>query len=131
MFAITLGRPQGTPIGAPLFTGAVTMRKPADELGTSQLTTYDVQFQVDGRTVWHTHDKDQLIVVVSGSGIVATDDQELLVRPGDVVLVPAGERHWHGATRDSAMSHFTVMLPGGNTEVLEPVDPVTVGRGDA
>jgi quercetin dioxygenase-like cupin family protein len=123
MFNITLGRPRGALTGAPMFTGEVYMQARAEELGSTQLNCYDVHFHSGGRTVWHTHDADQMIVIMSGEGIVANDDRELAVQAGDVVLVPAGERHWHGATHDSEMSHFTVMVPSGSTQVLEPVAP--------
>jgi quercetin dioxygenase-like cupin family protein len=119
VFNITLGRPRGLLSGAPMFSGEVYMRELADALSSTQLKCYDVQFRYGGRTLWHTHDADQLIVVMAGEGVVANDDDELVVRAGDVVLVPAGERHWHGTRKDREMSHFTVMVPGGSTQALE------------
>jgi quercetin dioxygenase-like cupin family protein len=119
MFHITLGRPRGAAAEAGLFTGDVYFRELGEGLPSSELKCFDVQFHVGGRTRWHKHDADQLIVVVSGHGVVAAEDEELSVRPGDVVMVPAGELHWHGATDSTEMSHFTVMVPGGATHVDE------------
>ena len=52
------------------------------------------------------------LYIVEGEGIVATESEEHRVRAGDVVVVPAGEQHWHGATADSAMAHLAFGVPG-------------------
>ena len=73
-----------------------------------------VNFSQGCNTGWHTHDCDQLLIVVSGSGIAATETQRFEINVGDVVQVKAGERHWHGAKADSTMGHITVTLVGSN-----------------
>ena len=48
--------------------------------------------------VFHVHDVDQVLYVTAGEGIIATETEEITIRPGDFVVIPAGEKHWHGAT---------------------------------
>ena len=57
---------------------------------------------------FHAHTSDQILVITAGVGIVATQVEEREVAVGDVVHISAGEQHWHGATKDSYMSHITI-----------------------
>jgi quercetin dioxygenase-like cupin family protein len=63
-------------------------------------------------TAPHLHRGGQVIVVVSGNGYVATEDEHLAVGPGDVVMTPPGEVHTHGAEPDSTFTHLTVVTGG-------------------
>jgi quercetin dioxygenase-like cupin family protein len=74
-----------------------------------------VNFREGATTGWHTHDCDQILVVTSGAGIVATEAGEREITVGDIVHIKAGERHWHGATAKSKMSHITVTVPGSQS----------------
>jgi quercetin dioxygenase-like cupin family protein len=68
-------------------------------------------------TGWHTHTCDQILVVTSGSGMVATEGgtpQEINI--GDVVHIKAGERHWHGAKANTTMGHITITAVGGQAK---------------
>jgi len=67
-----------------------------------------VNFGKGVRNKFHTHDFEQILVVTSGKGVIATEAEEKLVVVGDIVIIPAGEKHWHGATRDSEFSHLYV-----------------------
>ena len=71
-----------------------------------------VNFTMGSTTGWHTHDCDQILVVVHGSGMVATETEENEINVGDVVHIKAGENHWHGAKADTVMGHITVTLKG-------------------
>ena len=71
------------------------------------------------RNKFHAHDVDQVLIVTAGKGIVATEKGEKVVTIGEVVLFPAGEKHWHGATKDSEFSHLVVTRVGGKTTQLE------------
>jgi quercetin dioxygenase-like cupin family protein len=71
-----------------------------------------VNFSQGCTTGWHAHNCDQILVVTSGSGIVATEDEQIEINPGDVVHIKAGERHWHGAKANSTMGHITITLAG-------------------
>jgi len=74
-----------------------------------------VNFREGATTGWHTHDCDQILVVTSGRGMVATEKEEREITVGDVVHIKAGERHWHGAKADSPMSHITVTTVGSKS----------------
>ncbi len=74
-----------------------------------------VNFSQGCNTGWHVHDCDQILIVTSGSGIVATENEEREINVGDVAHIKAGERHWHGAKADSTMGHITITLVGSNS----------------
>ena len=78
-----------------------------------------VNFGRGVRNKFHIHSGDQILIVTEGKGIVATDAEEREVTVGDVILFPAGEKHWHGATQDSAFSHMTVQIKGNKMTQLE------------
>jgi quercetin dioxygenase-like cupin family protein len=67
-----------------------------------------VNFRIGATTGWHVHDSDQILVVTAGKGKVATESEEREISLGDIVHIKAGERHWHGATAETPMSHITV-----------------------
>jgi len=72
-----------------------------------------VNFSQGCTTGWHTHTCDQILVVTSGSGMVATEHEQHEINVGDVVHIKAGERHWHGAKKDTTMGHITITAVGG------------------
>ena len=67
-----------------------------------------VNFQRGATTGWHTHTSDQILVITAGVGIVANEHEEREVAVGDVVHIQVGENHWHGAKKESYMSHITI-----------------------
>ncbi len=71
-----------------------------------------VNFDRGATTGFHAHTSDQVLVITDGVGIVATEHEEREVTVGDIVHIPAGERHWHGARKDSYMSHITITSAG-------------------
>ena len=79
-----------------------------------------VRFSAGGRTKWHRHAFEQALIVTEGAGIVATEGEEARVGPGDIVVIPANEKHWHGGTESTAMTHLSIVTPG-ETTVLEAV----------
>jgi quercetin dioxygenase-like cupin family protein len=79
-----------------------------------------VIFSPNGRTVWHQHVHGQLLQITSGYGFVCREGEEPhRVRAGDTVWIAPNERHWHGATSSTLMSHTTITI--GETEFLEAV----------
>ena len=71
------------------------------------------------RNKFHKHSGDQILIVTDGTGTVATDNESLTVTEGDVILIPAGENHWHGAPDATSMAHITVTVKGSQTEQTE------------
>jgi quercetin dioxygenase-like cupin family protein len=114
---------QATRSNRDIFTGEVETLTYVDESVGRHLCLSLVRFKPGARTKWHTHAFEQGLVITEGRGIVATPDAEHVVEPGDVVIVPAGEKHWHGGTNTSGMAHISVTTPG-ETTVLEAVDRI-------
>jgi quercetin dioxygenase-like cupin family protein len=68
-----------------------------------------VHFSPGARTAWHSHDGGQTLYVTEGRGLVKARGQKIIeINPGDVVFVPDGEKHWHGATPDHLMTHLSI-----------------------
>jgi quercetin dioxygenase-like cupin family protein len=68
-----------------------------------------VTFEPGARTAWHTHPLGQTIIVTTGCGWAQREGGPVeVIRPGDLVWFPPGEKHWHGATATTAMSHIAV-----------------------
>lgn len=102
----------------PLFTGKdVTNQILIKE--SKELKMGIVNFGKGVRNKFHTHSVDQILIVTAGKGIVATEKEERQVTPGDVVLFLAGEKHWHGATKDSEFSHIAIQTAAIKTTQLE------------
>ena len=81
---------------------------------------YRVRFDEGARTHWHTHDGTQLLYGLSGvCQVVDRAGVSLLLQPGDVVVIDAGEEHWHGAAGGSAGEHLAINL-GAETTWLGP-----------
>jgi quercetin dioxygenase-like cupin family protein len=106
------------PFVNPIFTGdGVTIQKLAPDSKDFNLNV--VHFPKGVGNKFHTHDSDQILIITSGKGIVATEKEEKVVTAGDVILFPAGEKHWHGATDDSEFSHVYVTRMGSETRIIE------------
>jgi quercetin dioxygenase-like cupin family protein len=71
-----------------------------------------VTFKPGARLHFHTHTYEQILYVTEGKGIVATKTEEHMITPGTIVYIAPGEVHWHGATKDSGMSHICIQKPG-------------------
>ena len=67
-----------------------------------------VNFEKGATTGWHVHKSDQILVITAGVGMVANESEEQEVPVGDVVHILEGENHWHGAKKESYMSHITI-----------------------
>ncbi|MCM1284087.1 MAG: carboxymuconolactone decarboxylase family protein [Muribaculaceae bacterium] len=118
------------PVGAPNdgFAQYFTGQSYLAPLSTSQAGIFNVTFEPGCRNNWHIHHADkgggQILVCVAGRGYYQEEGKEAQeLHPGDVVNIPAGVKHWHGAAKDSWFSHLAVEVPGenGSNEWLEPV----------
>ncbi|MBI2215772.1 MAG: cupin domain-containing protein [Candidatus Rokubacteria bacterium] len=117
MKIVSMDKVKSEPVVAPLFTGEVSRQPLARD--SRDLNVSIVNFPKGVRNQWHSHESDQVLIVTAGKGIVATDGEQREVVVGDVVVIPAGEKHWHGATNDSAFSHITIQRTGSTTKQLE------------
>ena len=110
----------GEPATSPLFTGgAVTRQLLLAQEMKKYFNMSIVNFSKGARNKFHSHTSDQVLIVTAGMGTVATEDEELIARQGDIVHIPAGEKHWHGATKDSVFSHIYVTSADSKTTQLE------------
>jgi quercetin dioxygenase-like cupin family protein len=94
---------------AEYFTGIVRVDPLFDRTDPARASGATVTFEPGARTAWHTHPLGQTLIVTAGFGRV-----QLLggpveeIRPGDVVLIAPGEKHWHGAAPTTAMTHIAI-----------------------
>lgn len=77
----------------------------------------EITFKDGARNKLHTHTTDQILVVTAGQGIIATEHEQRDITAGDIVHIPAGERHWHGAKPGADMTHLAI-LGAGKTYVV-------------
>ena len=92
---------------SPLFTGPQVSRQVLLP-ESKEFNVNIVNFGKGVRNKFHAHDSEQVLIVTSGRGYIVTETEKVEITPGDVVLIPAGEKHWHGATEDSEFSHIYV-----------------------
>ena len=89
-----------------------------------------VVFSPGSRTRPHIHKQGQILFITEGTGIVAVETEKRVVHAGDVIVIPAGAWHWHGATREAGMSHVVVQGPGNDLVwEVEMRDWATGGNG--
>jgi len=106
------------PFVTPLFTGPDVTRQSLVS-DSKDLMMSIVNFGKGVRNKFHTHDGDQVLIIIVGKGIVATEEEKRAVTVGEIVFFPAGEKHWHGATKDSEFSHIVVTRVGVKMTQLE------------
>jgi quercetin dioxygenase-like cupin family protein len=109
---------------AEYFTGTVRVDPLFAATAPARITAAAVTFEPGARSNWHTHPLGQRLVVTYGCGYVQSWGGPLrVIRPGDVVVCPPGEKHWHGAAPGTAMTHIAIQeeLNGKAVDWLEPV----------
>ena len=118
------GSQPSAPAPAEHFTGRVRVDPYFPAIDPFQATAAAVTFEPCARTDWHTHPLGQRLIVTFGCGRVQRWGGPIEeIRPGDVVLIAAGEKHWHGAAAATAMTHIaiTAQLDGRVVDWLEKV----------
>lgn len=94
------------------FDGSVRMQPLYPGRDGQESEVVAVFFEAGARTIPHTHESAQVLHVVAGRCVVVTERTRLVAAAGEVVTVPAGLWHWHGATADGPACHVSVKLPG-------------------
>jgi quercetin dioxygenase-like cupin family protein len=116
------------------FTGAVRIDAPFAGTEPARVAGAVVTFEPGARTAWHTHPLGQTLIVTAGCGWVQRDGGPIEdIRPGDVVWFPPGEKHWHGATATTALTHIAIneKLDGKAVDWLEHVSDAQYQPGPA
>jgi quercetin dioxygenase-like cupin family protein len=84
---------------------------------TSGYSIAIVSYSPGSKLKWHKHDSEQILYITGGKGILATQKEENVVTPGMVIVIPAGEIHYHGATENTPFTH--VAFYTGKSEVVQ------------
>lgn len=106
------------------FTGTVRIDPLFDRADPARVVGVNVTFEPGARTAWHTHPLGQSLIVTSGRGWAQREGGPIEeIRPGDVVWFSPGEKHWHGATPTTAMTHIAIheKLNGSQVTWMEKV----------
>ena len=109
---------------ADYFTGAVRIDSRFQGSAPARVGGATVTFEPGARTAWHTHPLGQTLIVTSGCGWAQREGGPIEeIRPGDIVWFPPDEKHWHGATPTSAMTHIAIAesLDGKTVDWMEKV----------
>ncbi|AGB81427.1 hypothetical protein D781_1100 [Serratia sp. FGI94] len=94
---------------ASYFTGRVRIDAPFQGSDDARVSGATVTFEPGARTAWHTHPLGQTLIVTQGRGWVQEWGGKVReMHPGDIVWIPQGVKHWHGATADTAMTHIAI-----------------------
>jgi len=106
------------------FTGTVRIDPLFDRGEPARVSAASVTFEPGARTAWHTHPLGQTLIVTAGFGWIQKEGEAVQeIRPGDVVLFAPGEKHWHGASATTAMTHIAIQekLDGKLVDWMEKV----------
>ncbi len=106
------------------FTGTVRIDSPFQTTDPARLGGAIVTFEPGARTAWHTHPLGQTVIITSGLGWAQREGgPREEIRPGDIVWFEPGEKHWHGATDKTAMTHIAIAesVNGSPVDWLEKV----------
>ena len=116
---------------AEFFTGGVRVDPMFQMQAPARTRGGLVTFEPGARSAWHTHPLGQILVVTSGLGLVQQWGQPVQqIRPGDIVWIPPGVKHWHGAAPTTAMTHIAIQehLDGKVVDWMEKVSDEQYGR---
>ncbi|HTO88612.1 MAG TPA: cupin domain-containing protein [Thermoanaerobaculia bacterium] len=109
---------------AEYFTGTVRVDPLFQAPAPARVVCVSVTFEPGARTAWHTHPLGQTLIVTAGCGLVQHWGGPIAeIRPGDVIWTPPGQKHWHGATATTAMTHIAILeqLGGKTVDWMEKV----------
>ena len=99
------------------FTGEARLDYLVMPKSPSQVSIAHVSFSPKARTTWHTHPIGQTLIVTFGKGYIQVEGEEkMLIHAGDVIWIAPHEKHWHGATETTAMSHIAIQEKDQNNQ---------------
>jgi 4-carboxymuconolactone decarboxylase len=116
------------------FTGSVSIHPLLSENPPAHTSGGRVTFEAGARTAWHSHPRGQTLIVTAGTGWVQQwDGPAEEMRQGDVVWIPPGVKHWHGATTSASMTHIAIQesLNGKTVEWMEKVSDEQYGNSQS
>ncbi|CAN5522819.1 cupin domain-containing protein [soil metagenome] len=104
----------------PIMVGDVASQVLVGEIDSKDIRVTSVTFRDGARNRFHRHSCDQILIVVEGRGVIATAEDSTEVERGDVIVIPAGDLHWHGALVGETFTHLSIIAPH-ETTFEEPV----------
>lgn len=107
------------------FTGRTWLKMLVNEYTAHNCPIGNVTFEPGAKNNWHRHPGGQILLITAGAGYYQEEGKPAqLLQPGDVVQIPSGVKHWHGATHDDWFSHLAITTNAqlGGAEWLEPVN---------
>ena len=113
------------------FTGTVCIDPLFQADHPARVTGASVTFEPGARTAWHTHPLGQTLIITAGCGRVQRKGGPIEeIRPGDVIWFPPGEKHWHGASPATSMTHIAIQeqVDGKAVDWMEKVSDEQYGR---
>jgi quercetin dioxygenase-like cupin family protein len=116
---------------AEYFSGTVRVDPLFEAADPARVVGASVTFEPGARTAWHTHPLGQTLIVTAGSGRARSWGGAIeVIRPGDVIWFAPGEKHWHGASPTTAMTHIAIQerLDGKTVDWLEKVSEEQYGQ---
>jgi len=119
-----VGSRPSTKGSAEYFTGNVRVDPLFQANEPARVAGASVTFEPGARTAWHTHPLGQKLIVTAGRGLAQSWGGPVEeIRPGDVVLIPPGKKHWHGASPTTAVTHIAIQeqLDGKTVDWMEKV----------
>ena len=119
-----LGAAPAEPASEVYFTGLVRIEGRFSGTGEARVSGATVIFAPGARTAWHTHPLGQTLIITQGRGWLQEEGGEIReMNVGDIVWIPEGVKHWHGATPENAMTHIAIAesLNGSPVEWMEKV----------
>ncbi len=121
MRIVDLAQSEANPGNPDYFTGRVTLRRMISTDPPTNVKMFRVEFTAGARTHWHTHSGVQVLAVLEGRCRFQHDGGPVgEAGAGEVIHIPAGEKHWHGAVPDTSMVHLAINIDA-ETDWLEPV----------
>ncbi|WP_027133678.1 (R)-mandelonitrile lyase [Geminicoccus roseus] len=124
MELVRAGTQESMPGRSEYFTGTVWLDRIIQAPAPARVRALRVSFMPGARTAWHTHPLGQTLHVLTGTGLFQTEGQPgVVIRPGDTVWIPPGEKHWHGAGPATTVVHLAIQEGGdaGETNWMEKV----------
>jgi quercetin dioxygenase-like cupin family protein len=119
---------------AEYFTGTVRIDPLFEAHGPTRASGVSVTFEPGARTAWHSHPLGQNLIVTAGCGLIQSWGRPIKkIRPGDVVWSLPGEKHWHGGTATTAMTHISIVeqLDGKSADWMEKVSDEEYAAGSS
>jgi quercetin dioxygenase-like cupin family protein len=121
MKIVNINNVEENEVKGPLFVGGKVYTQPMldEKYGSEGIQVVNVKFSPGARNKFHTHSSEQLLFVIEGEGIVATRNEEHIVKPGTLIYFSPGEEHWHGATENSTFSHLSILSPHQEMKIVD------------